>query len=514
MKPRVAPYLFLLPALIAVGAIILLPLVQTVFYSMTNFNPAVSVPLTTGLHIERNETTGDSALIIDEGGPAARAGITPETSFEGLLIPPDPNEASSNPRIERFRGPAERRLQPMRRALDRAERRILDYPPNERHLTLFVTADDGSREVVIPYEPADVRRVPPPDLGITAAHIDSENRWQLVVRDGLPAHTAGIASNDVVVAIQGEPLRSMEDFDSQLAATLEQTQGSGGTITLELERDGATRTVSLPGHRGAFTLDPPPAAQSDVLSFIGFQNYKRILVPSEYSNEAHDFYRYLIHTVIWTFTNVVLHFVLGLGLALLLNREIRGRVIYRIILMLPWAVPVFVSAFVWRFLFNQQGVINAGLAHLGIDAIPWLSSTSWTMTACIVVNVWLGVPFMMVVLLGGLQTIPEEMYEAARVDGASKWQQFWNVTMPLLKPVAVTATLLGVIWTFNMFNVIYLMQGREGRQVEILATLAFRRFYVNTDYGLAAAYGVLILAMLLAFAFVYIRTLRANEKVW
>jgi arabinogalactan oligomer/maltooligosaccharide transport system permease protein len=278
--------------------------------------------------------------------------------------------------------------------------------------------------------------------------------------------------------------------------------------------EGTEREVALPGHRGALAAYPPPLNDPTTLLFTGLHNYDRILVLSEHSNEARDFYRYLLHTVIWTFTNVTLHFVFGLWLAILLNRNIRGRTLYRIGLLLPWAVPVFVSAFVWRFLFNQQGVINAGLDAVGIGPIAWLSSTAWTMTACIVVNVWLGVPFMMTVLLGGLQSIPHEMYEAATVDGATKRQQFWNVTLPLLKPVAVTATLLGIIWTFNMFNVIYLVQGRDGRQVEILATLAFRRFYVNGDYGLAAAYGVIILAMLLVFALLYLKALRAGERVY
>ncbi|MBN1475273.1 ABC transporter permease subunit [Candidatus Sumerlaeota bacterium] len=524
MRSRFAPLLFLLPAFVAMGAIVLWPLVQTIALSLTNYNPAITTQLSTGLSLERDENTGEISLHIERDSPADRAGLTPETEFAGLFIPPDPATGRGD-RLETFSGDAQRRLQRMRRSLERAESRALEYPASERSLTLCVADGDASREVVLRYEPAPVRRVPLPDLGLSAAHIASENRWQLLVRPGYPADRAGITQEDTIVAVQGVPLEDLSQLESRLTEVLEVTQERGPipivgthTVVLSIRRaddpDALVRKVLLPGHRGPFTLDPPPDTDPEIMQFVGFQNYADILIPTEHSNEAHDFYRYLIHTIIWTVTNVTLHFILGLGLALLLNRDIRGRVIYRILLLLPWAVPVFVSAFVWRFLFNQQGVINAGLGVIGIDPIPWLSSTGWTMTACIVVNVWLGVPFMMTVLLGGLQSIPDEMMEAAVVDGASRWQRFWHVTLPLLKPVAVTATLLGVIWTFNMFNVIYLMQGRDGRQVEILATLAFRRFYVNSDYGLAAAHGVLILSLLLAFAWAYLRALKAHERVW
>jgi arabinogalactan oligomer / maltooligosaccharide transport system permease protein len=518
MRSRFAPLLFLLPAFAAMGAIVLWPLAQTIVLSLTNYNPAITTPLSTGLTLERDEITEEFSLRIAPDSPADRAGLTPESEFAGLFIPPDPATGRGD-RLETFRGDAQRRVQRMRRSLERAESRALDYPPSERSLTLYVADGDASREIVLRYEPAPVRRVPLPDLGLTAAHIASENRWQLLVRPGFPADRAGITSEDTIVGVQDVPLEDLSQLEARLTEVLEVTQESDPfTVALGVRRaddpSAPVREVLLPGHRGPFTIYPPPDTDPEVMQFVGVQHYADILVPTEHSNEAHDFYRYLVHTIIWTVTNVTLHFLLGLGLALLLNRDIRGNVIYRILLLLPWAVPVFVSAFVWRFLFNQQGVINAGLGTVGIDPIPWLSSTGWTMTACIVVNVWLGVPFMMTVLLGGLQSIPDEMMEAAVVDGASKWQRFWHVTLPLLKPVAVTATLLGVIWTFNMFNVIYLMQGRDGRQVEILATLAFRRFYVNGDYGLAAAYGVLILSLLLAFAWAYLRALKANERVW
>ncbi len=514
----------MLPALAAVGVLVLWPLGRTVYFSLTNYNPAITTPLTTGLSIERDPASGSLTVRVEPGSPAEAAGLSASSEFAAVLIPPDPANRGSRARLEVLRGgDRQRRLGELRRRLEAAQARALALRPGDRTLTVFVQEGDASREVVLACAPVERSLVPPPDLGLRAVQVSSE--WRLIVQPGSVAARAGITNGDTVVSLQGVDLASMSEFNERLAAVLEATHARGAmpvvgerTVALRVRPAGdlaaPARDVLLPGTRGAFTLFPPPGLDRTRLSFVGLHNYARILTPSEHSNEARDFYRYLVMTIIWTVTNVSLHFVLGLGLAILLNREIRGRVVYRVILLLPWAVPVFVSAFVWRFLFNQHGVINAGLGALGFDPVPWLSSTAWTMVACIVVNVWLGVPFMMIVLLGGLQSIPEEMYEAARVDGATRWQQFRNVTVPLLKPVAVTATLLGVIWTFNMFNVIYLMQGQQGRQVEILATLAFRRFYVDTDYGLAAAYGVLILSMLLMFAYLYMRALRANERVW
>src|SRR5690606_27706199 len=130
----------------------------------------------------------------------------------------------------------------------------------------------------------------------------------------------------------------------------------------------------------------------------------------------------------------------------------------RVLLVLPWAVPAFVSAFSWRFLFNQNfGLINGLLTTVGLDPVAWFDNQWTALLTAIIANVWLGVPFMMVALLGGLQTIPAELNEAATIDGATPWQRFVNVTLPGLRPVSMTVILLGTIWTFNMFPVIYLV---------------------------------------------------------
>jgi arabinogalactan oligomer/maltooligosaccharide transport system permease protein len=128
------------------------------------------------------------------------------------------------------------------------------------------------------------------------------------------------------------------------------------------------------------------------------------------------------------------------------------------------------------------------------------------MTAAVVTNIWLGVPFMMVIMLGGLQSIPEDVYEAAVVDGASRVQKFFTITMPLLKPIALPAVLLGVIWTFNMFNVIYLVTGGGPyHRTEILVTYAYKQAFENWNFGLASTYGVIIMMILMIFTFFYRR---------
>jgi arabinogalactan oligomer/maltooligosaccharide transport system permease protein len=239
--------------------------------------------------------------------------------------------------------------------------------------------------------------------------------------------------------------------------------------------------------------------------FIGLDNYVTVLGSEEFRGR-------LGWTTVWTATNVFFHYTFGLGLALLLNQRFRGRTAYRLILMLPWAVPAFISAVSWRYIFNgEYGVLNLFLAGLGIQGPNWLSDPFWAYVAPIIVNVWLGVPFMMVALLGGMQSIPSDLYEAARVDGANRRQTFWNVTMPQLRSVSVAVTMLGIIWTFNLFVVIFLTTGGgPGGRTDILVTESFNRIQAG-QYAAAATYSVVILSLLLIFASIYQRVFRTEE---
>nr|WP_104530663.1 sugar ABC transporter permease [Wenjunlia vitaminophila] len=234
---------------------------------------------------------------------------------------------------------------------------------------------------------------------------------------------------------------------------------------------------------------------------IGLDNYWHIL-----SGEEGNFYPRLWWTVVWTVSCVFFHYTIGLGLALLLNRRMRFRALYRVLLILPWAVPAFVAAFSWRLMFNSQyGVFNAILTDLGMDPVDWLNGPTSQKVAVVMVNVWLGVPFMMVALLGGLQSIPSELHEAAEMDGASAWQRFRHVTLPGLRPVSSTVILLGTIWTFNMFPIIFLMLGQgNSADSEILVTYAYRLAFAGVrDYAGAATYGICILSILLVFSVFY-----------
>ncbi|MBI2251690.1 MAG: sugar ABC transporter permease [Armatimonadetes bacterium] len=244
-------------------------------------------------------------------------------------------------------------------------------------------------------------------------------------------------------------------------------------------------------------------------NFVGLKNYFEAL-RDPYLGKIFK------QTVVWTFFNLIFHTFLGLFLACLLNRQFKGRTIYRLILLIPWAVPSFISAFSWRFIFNYDyGLINLCLVNLGFKAIPWLSNPFWAMTSAIITNVWLGVPFMMVIMLGGLQSIPHELYEAVTVDGGNRFHKFIKITLPLLQPVALPSILLGVIWTFNMFNVIYLVtSGGPYHSSEILVTFAYKQAFENWNFGAASTYGVIILSILIVFTFIYQQFSKKAEGIY
>jgi arabinogalactan oligomer/maltooligosaccharide transport system permease protein len=246
--------------------------------------------------------------------------------------------------------------------------------------------------------------------------------------------------------------------------------------------------------------------------FVGLQNYVDVL-----TGQKGNFWLQFTNTIVWTIGCVFFHYTVGLGLAVMLNRRFRGRTLYRIALILPWAVPGFVAAFAWRFLFDERfGLFNAMLSQVGLDPVAWFEHRWTALFTAIATNIWMGVPFMMVALLGGLQSIPQDIYEAAEIDGASPWQRFRNVTLPGLRPVSSTVILLGTIWTFNMFPIIYFVTGGEpAGQSEILVTGAFRAAFEGIrNYSLAATYGVLILSILLVFASFYRRLLKTQGEVF
>jgi arabinogalactan oligomer/maltooligosaccharide transport system permease protein len=233
--------------------------------------------------------------------------------------------------------------------------------------------------------------------------------------------------------------------------------------------------------------------------FVGLENYVTAL-----SNPL--FQQAFWWTIVWTVVNVFFHFTIGLLLAVILNQKLRGRTAFRLILLVPWAIPIYISAIGWSFIFNGEfGLLNNFTALFGLDRIIWYTEFPWYYIAPIIVNVWAGVPFMMVALLGGLQGIPQDQYEAATVDGASRWQSFRNITLPGLRSVSTMVILLGIIWTFNLFAVIFFTtRGGPAGKTNILVTYAFEVFNQG-ELALAATYGVIIFSILIVFSIFYRR---------
>ncbi|MEM9860083.1 MAG: extracellular solute-binding protein [Myxococcota bacterium] len=235
--------------------------------------------------------------------------------------------------------------------------------------------------------------------------------------------------------------------------------------------------------------------------YVGLTHYASILSADGLSLFANgSFWRVLLITLVWTALNLVLHVAIGVALALALHRPgLKFRALYRVLLIVPWAVPNYVTALSWKGMFHSQyGAVNALIEAAGGESIQWFSRFATAFSANVTTNVWLGFPFMMVVALGALSSVPKELYDAAKVDGATPWQRFRYVAWPMLWPTMIPAIALGAVWTFNMFNVVFLVSGGEpGGSTEILVSEAYRwAFTRGARYGYAAAYAVLIFGVL------------------
>lgn len=253
--------------------------------------------------------------------------------------------------------------------------------------------------------------------------------------------------------------------------------------------------------------------------WVGFANYASILGDFNFGGNGaafnyQNFYWTLGVTIVWTASNVVLGVAIGLGMALLLNiKGLRGVAIYRTLLILPWAIPNYITALTWKGMFHPQfGAINQAIQAFGGQPVQWFDSVGPSFITGLATNAWLSFPFMMVVALGALQAVDEDMFEAARIDGASPWQQFWLITLPSLRPALLPAIIVSVVWTFNMFNVIYLVSaGQPSGANEILVTRAYRIAFEEYRYGYAAAYSVVIFLILLIYGVFQIRATSATE---
>lgn len=244
----------------------------------------------------------------------------------------------------------------------------------------------------------------------------------------------------------------------------------------------------------------------------GYANFQEIFT-QPILKQIH-FWSLFWRTVLWTGIQVTTHVTLGLGLAMLLNRPMRMRGFYRSLIVIPWAIPNIIAVMIWRGEFHSQyGFINIMLRLLGFSGPEWRSDPFWNFVAMNITNIWLGVPFMMVILLGGLQSIDQTYYEAAEVDGATGWHKFRHITLPLIQPVMTPAVVLGVIWTFNNFNVPFLINSSRLESSDILVTALFRAAFEYNRYGFAAAFALVIFAILLAFCVAYMRIVKLDLGV-
>jgi ABC-type sugar transport system permease subunit len=241
--------------------------------------------------------------------------------------------------------------------------------------------------------------------------------------------------------------------------------------------------------------------------FVGLRHYRDILGDDQV-------WAAVLRTAYFTFVSTGLEIGFGIGLALLLNAPLRARWLFRAIVVLPWALPTVVNAQMWRFILNAQyGALNALLTqlHLASDYRAWLGSPFLALNAVVAADVWKNTSLVAFFLLAGLQTIPRELYDAARVDGATAWQRFRSITLPLLRSSIVVVLVLRTIEAFKVFDIIYVMtRGGPANGTQSIAYFAYVRAFSDENFGYGSALAYLIVLFILVLAALYIRALRSQ----
>lgn len=239
--------------------------------------------------------------------------------------------------------------------------------------------------------------------------------------------------------------------------------------------------------------------------FVGFDNYIKVISDATFTPA-------LINTAVFTIVSIIFQYSFGLALAVFFFRRFPLSGTLRALFLVPWLLPLLVSASTWSWMLNSDsGVVNALLQAVGIGQINWLTSPQWSLVAVLLANIWIGIPFNLVILYSGLQSIPEEVYEAASIDGANGWQKFWRITFPLLRPVSAITILLGLVYTLKVFDIIWIMtKGGPGSSSTTFAIWSYRLGFGSAlpDLSPAAAVGNLLIVIALIFGFIYIRAQR------
>jgi multiple sugar transport system permease protein len=244
-----------------------------------------------------------------------------------------------------------------------------------------------------------------------------------------------------------------------------------------------------------------------VREFTGLSNFAEVFA-------SPVFHATLLRSLVWTLAVVCGTIAISVPLALILNQDFYGRGIARTIIMLPWAVSLTMTAVVWRWAFNDEfGMVNLTLHAFGIGPVQWLATADLAFPAEIMVGILVSMPFTVTIFLGGLSSVPLDIYEAARIEGATAWQQFTRLTLPTLRPFINMAIVLNVIYVFNSFPIIWVMtQGGPGNSTHILVTYLYELGFRLGRPGQAAAVSLIMLALLFAFTFLYIRMQPREEE--
>ncbi len=246
----------------------------------------------------------------------------------------------------------------------------------------------------------------------------------------------------------------------------------------------------------------------DVAKYIGLNNYVKLLKDERFWNAT-------CNTLFFTIVSVAMELVIGFTMALVMNMPFKGRGLVRAAVLVPWAIPTTISATMWKFMYHDQfGVINDILLRMGlIDQYkPWLGSTLSALWCAIIADVWKTAPFMGLLLLAGLQTIPIELYESATVDGAGRIRRFFNITVPLIMPTMLVALIFRTLDAFRVFDLIFVMTGGgPGNSTETLSMYAYTMLFRNLDFGLGSAIAVLIFIFVFLISLIYIYLLNIQN---
>jgi len=238
------------------------------------------------------------------------------------------------------------------------------------------------------------------------------------------------------------------------------------------------------------------------VSWNNFENYIKMFTDS-------SFLLLLKNSLIYVVVSVVFQFLLGLGLALALNSKFKGRGIYQSIVFLPWAFSAFVVGLLFRWSFNgEYGVVNDLLKKAGIikAGISWLGTPGLSLVVVILAMIWIGIPFFGIMILAALQSVPEELYEAAEMDGCGVVHRFFSLTLPYIKPTIIMTVLLRFIWIFNSFDLVVIVtEGGPANYSQTLPSYIYTKAFSSYDFGLAGAFGVLMITILTLYAVIFLK---------